>query len=393
MTEVAAELAREPQQGIPDLKLDRRGLEIEQGFDRSAQDFLRQTGCDPLQGDLLSRPMPRADAAAEEFPQADGGNSRHAEKARAVLRCRALRSPLFPQTFSDKAMPCDDMSDTPHLAAKVLLLEHDPDQYQCLTDFCAELGLQALPRAARDALETLSKNKDLAGVLLAEDLPCDEGDAMHLARTIHKMRPELPIFFRRAGGRTLTADEQAVIQHQWSAGQIEQLHEAVSRSIFSLRYPKTLVDGIVELTRNSLASMFPHANVMAEPPYVVHDRIIFGEVSTLIPIESTWCRGYMMLQTEEGPLRQGMIQGFSYEGLGGDFNFRELNNLLGETTNLIWGAFKNRYIPPKAFSSQQIQVPIVINHAHKYISFGSQDRSCACATSCPTRGGRVCRPW
>ena len=45
--------------------------------------------------------------------------------------------------------------------------------------------------------------------------------------------------------------------------------------------------------------MFPYAQVRSESPYVVHDRIIFGEVSTLIPIESSWCRGYMMLQTEE----------------------------------------------------------------------------------------------
>ena len=126
-------------------------------------------------------------------------------------------------------------------------------------------------------------------------------------------------------------------------------------------------NGIVQLTCSALSSMFPNAQVMAESPYVVHDRIIHGEVSTLIAIESTWCRGYMMLQTEETALRQGLLQGFGYEGVGGDLNFRELNNMLGETTNLIWGAFKNRYIPPKAFANQQTQVPIVINHEHKYI--------------------------
>ena len=127
------------------------------------------------------------------------------------------------------------------------------------------------------------------------------------------------------------------------------------------------------LTTGAMRSMFPHASVDNETPYVVHDRIIFGQVSTLIPLESTWCRGYMMLQTEESALRQGMLQGFGYEGVGGDLNFRELNHLLGETTNLIWGAFKNRYIPPEAFATQQTQVPIVINHEQKYISFGSQD--------------------
>ena len=34
----------------------------------------------------------------------------------------------------------------------------------------------------------------------------------------------------------------------------------------------------------------------------MRDRIIFGEVFSLIPLESTWCRGYMMMQAEEQPI-------------------------------------------------------------------------------------------
>jgi hypothetical protein len=207
--------------------------------------------------------------------------------------------------------------------------------------------------------------------MLAEDLPCESGDALALAAAIHRQRPELPIFLRRTGSQALTDEQSRAIAHPWT--EIATLREAIERSLFSLRYPTELVNGIVELTSNAIRSMFPHALVTNEPPYVVHDRIIFGQVSTLIALESTWCRGYMMLQTEESALRQGMMQGFGYEGVGGDLNFRELNHLLGETTNLIWGAFKNRYIPPRAFANQQTQVPIVINHEHKYISFGSQD--------------------
>lgn len=265
------------------------------------------------------------------------------------------------------------MTETTHLEAKVLLLEHDPVQYQCLLDFCAEVGLKALPRTAPDALPTLAQHKDLGGVLLAEDLPCEGSDSLGLARLIHKQRPELPIFLRRTSARPLGEEEQQAVRHAWASGDMEQLRANVERSIFSLRYPRALVDGVVELTCTAIRSMFPHAQVTAESPFVVHDRIIFGQVSTLIALESSWCRGYMMLQTEEQALRQGMIQGFGYEGVGGDLSFRELNNLLGETTNLIWGAFKNRFIPPRAFASQQTQVPIVINHEHKYISFGSQD--------------------
>lgn len=263
------------------------------------------------------------------------------------------------------------MPEATTLAAKVLLLEHDPRHYQVLWDCTLSLGLVALPRSATDALATLAQHKDLGGVLLAEDLPCESGDALTLACAIHRQRPELPIFLRRSGTTPLADNVAAAVAHVWT--DLDTLREAVEKSLFRLRYPAELVDGIVALTNGALRSMFPHAKVDNEAPYVVHDRIIFGQVSTLIPLESTWCRGYMMLQTEESALRQGMLQGFSYEGVGGDLNFRELNHLLGETTNLIWGAFKNRYIPPEAFATQQTQVPIVINHEQKYISFGSLD--------------------
>lgn len=265
------------------------------------------------------------------------------------------------------------MADTPFLAAKVLLLEHDPVHYPKLLEFCETLGLITVPRAAADAMDALAQHKDLAGVLLAEDLPCDGPDSLKLAQALHRLRPELPIFLRRTTSRPLTDDEARCITYPWGSDDLPELQAHIDRSLFGLRYPIVLVHGIVELTCNAIRSMFPNAEVEAEPPYVVHDRIIYGQVSTLIALESTWCRGYMMLQTEEGALRQGMAQGMGYEGVGGDLGFRELNNLIAETTNLIWGAFKNHYIPPDAFATQQTQVPIVINHEQKYISFGSQD--------------------
>ena len=265
------------------------------------------------------------------------------------------------------------MADTSFLAAKVLLLEHDPEHYPQLLEFCEKLGLVAVPRAAADAMEALAQHKDLAGVLLAEDLPCDGPDSLKLALALHRQRPELPIFLRRTSARKLKDDEARAITHPWPSGEMDTLLAHINNSLFGLRYPTMLVQGIVDLTCSAIRAMFPNAQVEAEAPYVVHDRIIYGQVSTLIALESTWCRGFMMLQTEEGALRQGMVQGLGYAGVGGDLGFRELNNLLAETTNLVWGAFKNRYIPPEAFATQQTQVPIVINHEQKYISFGSQD--------------------
>jgi hypothetical protein len=265
------------------------------------------------------------------------------------------------------------MAETPPLTAKVLLLEHDPSHYRTLLEFCDGIGLVPLPCTAAEAQATLALHKDLGGVLLAEDLPCEADDAPALARAIHALRPELPIFLRRT--RTTPLDEAATlaISHPWAAGDLDTLRRHVQSSLFRLQYPPELVQGVLDLTREALTGMFPQADVSHEPPYVVHDRIIFGQVSTLIPIESTWCRGYMMLQTEEAALRQGVIQGLGMEGCGTDLGFRAMNQLLAETTNLVWGAFKNRYIPPEAFAGEQTQVPIVINHEQKYISFGSTD--------------------
>jgi hypothetical protein len=106
-------------------------------------------------------------------------------------------------------------------------------------------------------------------------------------------------------------------------------------------------------------------------PSIVRDRIIFGEVFSLIALESTWCRGYMMMQAEEAPIlelidRHGMCDAPA--------DFRDLNSLLGEITNLIWGSFRNRYIgDANALSHSQVQVPLLVNHEHRYISFGTSN--------------------
>jgi hypothetical protein len=255
----------------------------------------------------------------------------------------------------------------------VLLLEHDADAYAELLAFCKRLGLIALPCAAAHATEMLEQHKDLGGVLLADDLPCDEGTPIQLASTLHRLRPELPIFLRRSDTSALDESTIAVVAQAWPTGDLATLETAVERYLFSLRYPTVLVDGLVEMTQSSISAMFPNAELTNDPPYVVRDRIIMGQVSALIPLESQFCRGYMMLQCDERQLRQGLKQGFAYEGTGGDLGFRDLNQVLGELTNLVWGAFKNRYVHPTLTNSLQVQVPIVINHEQKYISFGAED--------------------
>ncbi|WP_374625859.1 chemotaxis protein CheX [Pandoraea sp.] len=136
-------------------------------------------------------------------------------------------------------------------------------------------------------------------------------------------------------------------------------------------YPEALVRGMMDITDGVLHGLFGDIAVCCEPPGVVRDRIIFGEVFSLIPLESAWCRGYMMMQAEQVPFMQLLEHTGRCEDPAG---FRELNGMLGELTNLIWGAFKNRYMgDPSAIGRAQVQVPLLINHKQKYISFGTDN--------------------
>jgi hypothetical protein len=65
---------------------------------------------------------------------------------------------------------------------------------------------------------------------------------------------------------------------------------------------------------------------------------------------------------------------FSHDAASGSLAFRELNSLLGEATNMIWGGFKNRYVGSESRPVDSlIQVPIIVNNEHRFISFGSED--------------------
>ena len=190
-----------------------------------------------------------------------------------------------------------------------------------------------------------------------------------LARAIHAARPELPIFLRREGDANLdgvVAAEAGMFCAVFNMSDLAQLKIALESSIFSRVYPTDLVRGITEMTLSSLRTLFKNCEVEVEAPYLVKDQIIYGEVFSMIAIESNWCRGYMMLQTEESRLLELLD--------GAEDDFRLINSVLGEATNLVWGSFKNRYVGyDDSATLAQTQVPIIINHQRRYISFGSED--------------------
>ena len=259
--------------------------------------------------------------------------------------------------------------------SKVLVLDNSPADCEVIKQFCTDNDLIGL-RVRKDALlAVLRTNIDLGGSCIQ--------------RTTAIRRRRLQISPRRSMRRDrscrslfdATAKRRLMISPlRWRqpycaayiSSDMSVLRGIVDHYIFSLIYPNALVRGIAELTESVLSSQFPSWQIALDTPHIVRDRLIFGEVFSLIPLESHWCRGYMMLQTEEKPLL-GLMAGAS-SGAERDTDFRAVNSLLGEITNLIWGSFKNRYIGDASTSAVgTIQVPLVVNQRHRYISFGTDN--------------------
>ena len=254
------------------------------------------------------------------------------------------------------------------LFSKVLVLDQNPECYDVIKAFCKKNNLLGLKVQEEHVLSILGSYVDLGGIMLSESVAGIEPGGSGLARAIHAKRPELPIFLRRKREEpalTIQPADLRLFAAIYRIDDLSSLQSAVESSIFSLKYPNSLVRGIIELSTHILSTQFPQMQVVIEKPFMVRDRLVAGEVSSLIPLESNWCRGYMMLQAKERDLRALTPQH--------DNDFRALNNTLSELTNLTWGAFKSRYINQAPASQYFSQVPTIINHQQRYISFGSND--------------------
>ncbi|HWZ62990.1 MAG TPA: chemotaxis protein CheX [Steroidobacteraceae bacterium] len=264
------------------------------------------------------------------------------------------------------------MNATP--VSKVLVLDNSEQHLPQIRSFCTQHNLVPLKVRRGAVMSVLRTNIDLGGILYAEDYGCTAEQTAQIAAEIHATRPELPIIVRRNQQATL-ADLPDALRHSacaaYVASDMSDLRSAIDAYIFCLLYPNALLRGIAEITDSVLRAQCRPLAVSMDTPYIVRDRVIFGELFSLIPLESAWCRGYMMLQTQEAPLLRLLAR---QHGEAARVGFRHVNDLLGEITNLIWGGFKNRYIGVDGTrDAKQVQVPLIVNHEHKYISFGTEN--------------------
>lgn len=273
------------------------------------------------------------------------------------------------------------------IVSKVLVHECNEAALSVLKDICTHnnlVGLKVctgnntigLRDATNEINDVMQSNVDLGAVFLSEDKDFNGVSGIELCSKIHRARPELPIFLRRAHTDSMD-DLPSIVQESvagcYMSGDEGKLNELVHNYICSMYYPAELASGIIDLSKSAFESIVPGVEVRNELPYLVKDQIIYGELFSLIPLESDWCRGYMMLQTTENEVLD-LIRSGASQIKKNQPDSRDSNGILNEVTNLIWGSIRARYFTNDVNTDGlRTQVPIMVNHQRKHISFGSTE--------------------
>ena len=82
----------------------------------------------------------------------------------------------------------------------------------------------------------------------------------------------------------------------------------------------------------------------------------------------------MMFQTDERNMLE-IIRARKTQLAPKEPNFRDVNSLLSEIANIAWGSFKTRFFAEhdRRDIDYRMQVPIIINHGQRFISFGTDN--------------------
>ncbi|TQV72770.1 chemotaxis protein CheX [Aliikangiella marina] len=269
------------------------------------------------------------------------------------------------------------MTDSHDIKTKALIFEHDGEADNILKELCQSHSITGLKASNPSTFDLLNSNTDLGAVFVSDKFIVEDQHGESLVKTIHKLRPELPIFYRvedTSSVKALTPGQNVSCVYQLD--KFDCIEQTISKHIFSTHYPTPLVQGMKEISLDAIQSNIRNCVIEIDSPYLVKDQIIYGELMSLIPIESSWYRGYMMLQTTEAEVIS-MIENGMTPLNPKDTDFRFVNSLLNEIANMIWGGIKRKFADKDNMqaddSSLRTQVPISVNHFHKYISFGTTE--------------------
>lgn len=263
------------------------------------------------------------------------------------------------------------------LSSNLLIYVQNQESANALKQFCHDNKLTALRPSDMNALGVLDGNTGLGAIIIDHDISINNLSNQATVKIIHEKRPELPIYYLREDSsdpKELMQTFDGLISGTFSLQDLGELKSHLDESIFSNHYPAPFIKGIQDISVNAFNSVIQGCRIKSEAPYLIKDSVIYGELLSLIPIESGWCRGFLMLQTTRKEM--GELIKNNRTAIDGDtVNFKEIKELLNELTNLIWGNMKSKFFQQESpqDNSTLTQVPIIIDHFDKNINFGTTE--------------------
>ncbi len=269
------------------------------------------------------------------------------------------------------------MSKKESLSSNLLIYAQNQESSNVLKQFCHDNKLTALRPSDINALGVLDGNTGLGAIIIDHDISINNLSNEATVRVIHEKRPELPIYYLRqanSAAEDLPASLTNLIAGSFAVSNLDELKSHLDESIFSNYYPAPFIKGIQEISVNAFSSVIQDCRITSDAPYLIKDSVIYGELLSLIPIESDWCRGFLMLQTTRKEMGE-LIKNNRTAIDGDNVNFREIKELLNELTNLIWGNMKSKFFQQESEQANVTltQVPIIIDHFEKNINFGTTE--------------------
>ena len=266
------------------------------------------------------------------------------------------------------------MSEHEKVKRKLLLCDTNEMVLEKLRTFCSDNQFMPVHVSSEIILRTLRNNIDVGGALLSAEHYNTNINTFDLVRSLHKIRPELPLILRVDNVNAfekLPPEEKKHFVGYYVVDDLSHLKSTIEKYIFNIKYPASLVRIIHQVTKEALQSELKNIDIKVDSTFLVNNDYNFGDVVSLMTLDCDICNGYLMTQVDEADFKD-LISNYSIRNY---FRFPtddDVNNVLGELSNLIWGGVKNKLTNLVGTESRSIamRVPIVGNQEVNYMSFG-----------------------
>lgn len=219
---------------------------------------------------------------------------------------------------------------------------------------------------------------DINGIFISEEDDSNGISGFHIAEKMGEMRQSLPLFMRVSCKERLKDPEliekakRCGISHLYSLDDQTRLRSLLETFVIGSHYPVKLIDGIRALAYEVIDGFFPDRKVTSRTPYLVADYLMREDLSAILPFFSQIGSGYIMVQTNEDPLKQAAPS--KTADLSNRFRTSTIGeSILGEVANLLWGKlhFVLQNMSTRTPQSFNTNIPIVVNKNQEHIIFGS----------------------